>query len=209
MKKKWIAILVLLFSGVLSTVSYFYWDVQLTYYCQGLLNKPVMGVAEIITQAGDSMWYFILLLPAFILIRFVWKNEQWSAKILYLLLCLSFSGILNTCIKWLVSRHRPINLFEDGLYGFNLFNIIFMYDTTSFPSGHSLTAFALATAFSFLYPRWSVFAFIAAVMIALSRVVLTAHYLSDVIAGAAVGIICSLGVKYLFDRLYIELDESI
>lgn len=201
--------MILLFSGVLSTVSYFYWDIQLTYYCQRLLNKPVMGVAEIITQAGDSMWYFILLLPAFILIRFVWKNEQWSAKILYLLLCLSFSGILNACIKWLVGRHRPINLFEDGLYGFNFFNVIFMYDTTSFPSGHSMTAFALATAFSFIYPRWSVFAFIAAVMIALSRVVLTAHYLSDVIAGAAVGVICSLGVKYLFDRLHIELDESI
>jgi len=37
---------------------------------------------------------------------------------------------------------------------------------------------------------------------------LTAHYLSDVIAGAVVGIICSLGVKYLFDRLYVELNES-
>ena len=39
----------------------------------------------------------------------------------------------------------------------------------------------------------------------LSRIVLTSHYLSDVIAGAAVGILGTLAVKYVFDRLNIEL----
>jgi membrane-associated phospholipid phosphatase len=167
-----------------------------------------MGAAEIITQAGDSLWYFLLLVPAFMMIRFVWKNEQWSAKILYLILCIALSGILNTGIKWLTGRNRPINLIEDGLFGFDFFRIRYLYETTSFPSGHTVTAFALATAVSFLYPRLRVPAFFIAAAIGLSRVVLTAHYLSDVIAGAVVGVICSLGVKYLFDRLYIELDES-
>ncbi|PKN88026.1 MAG: phosphatase PAP2 family protein [Deltaproteobacteria bacterium HGW-Deltaproteobacteria-1] len=208
MKKRWIAAGLLLFGGVLSAISYYFWDVQLMYYCQGL-NRSLVGAAEIITQAGDSLWYFILLVPAFIVIRFVWKNEQWSAKILYLLLCISLSGILNIGIKWLTGRNRPINLIEDGVFGFDFFRIIFLYETTSFPSGHTVTAFALATAFSFLYPRWSFPAFLIAVMIGLSRVVLTAHYLSDVIAGAVVGVICSLGVKYLFDRFYIELNESV
>jgi membrane-associated phospholipid phosphatase len=208
MKKRWIAAGLLLFGGVLSAISYYFWDVQLMYYCQGL-NRSVVGAAEIITQAGDSLWYFILLVPAFIFIRFVRKNEQWSAKILYLILCISLSGILNTGIKWLMGRNRPINLIEDGVFGFDFFRIIYLYETTSFPSGHTVTAFALATAFSFLYPRWSIPAFLIAIMIGLSRVVLTAHYLSDVIAGAIVGVICSLGVKYLFDRFYIELNESV
>jgi membrane-associated phospholipid phosphatase len=208
MKKRWIAAGLLLFGGVLSAISYYFWDVQLMYYCKGL-SRSIVGAAEIITQAGDSLWYFILLVPAFIVIRFVWKNEQWSAKILYLILCISLSGILNTGIKWLMGRNRPINLIEDGVFGFDFFRIIYLYETTSFPSGHTVTAFAMATAFSFLYPRWSVPAFLIAAMIGLSRIVLTAHYLSDVIAGAVVGVICSLGVKYLFDRLYIELNESV
>ena len=208
MKKRWIAAGLLLFGGVLSAISYYFWDVQLMYYCKGL-SRSIVGAAEIITQAGDSLWYFILLVPAFIVIRFVWKNEQWSAKILYLILCISLSGILNTGIKWLMGRNRPINLIEDGVFGFDFFRIIYLYETTSFPSGHTVTAFAMATSFSFLYPRWSVPAFLIAAMIGLSRIVLTAHYLSDVIAGAVVGVICSLGVKYLFDRLYIELNESV
>ena len=208
MKKRWIAAGLLLFGGVLSAISYYFWDVQLMYYCQGL-NRSVVDAAEIITQAGDSLWYFILLVPAFIVIRFVWKNEQWSAKIFYLILCLSLSGILNTGIKWLTGRNRPINLIEDGVFGFDFFRIIYLYENTSFPSGHTVTAFALATAFSFLNPRWSVPAFLGAAMIGLSRVVLTAHYLSDVIAGAVVGVICSLAIKYLFDRLYVELNESV
>jgi len=207
MKKRWIAAGLLLFGGVLSVISYYFWDVPLMRYCQGL-NPAIVAAAEIITQAGDSLWYFILLVPAFIFIRFVWKNEHWSAKILYLILCISLSGILNTGIKWLTGRNRPINLIEDGVFGFDFFRIMYVYETTSFPSGHTVTAFALATAVSFLYPRLRVPAFIIAAVIGLSRVVLTAHYLSDVIAGAVVGIICSLGVKYLFDRFYIELNES-
>ncbi|MEN6509405.1 MAG: phosphatase PAP2 family protein, partial [Smithella sp.] len=167
MKKRWIAAGLLLFGGVLSAISYYFWDVQLMYYCKGL-SRSIVGAAEIITQAGDSLWYFILLVPAFIVIRFVWKNEQWSAKILYLILCISLSGILNTGIKWLMGRNRPINLIEDGVFGFDFFRIIYLYETTSFPSGHTVTAFAMATAFSFLYPRWSVPAFLIAAMIGLS-----------------------------------------
>ena len=208
MKKRWIAAGLLLFGGVLSVISYYFWDVPLMRYCQGL-NPAIVAAAEIITQAGDSLWYFILLVPAFIFIRFVWKNERWSAKILYLILCISLSGILNTGIKWITGRNRPINLIEDGVFGFDFFRMIYLHENTSFPSGHTVTAFALATAFSFLYPRLRVPAFLGAAMIGISRVVLTAHYLSDVIAGAVVGVVCSLGVKYLFDRFYIELNENV
>jgi membrane-associated phospholipid phosphatase len=208
MKKRWIAAGLLLFGGVLSAISYYFWDVPLMRYCQEL-NETIVAAAEIITQVGDSLWYFILLFPAFIFIRFVWENERWSAKILYLILCISLSGIINTGIKWITGRNRPINLIEDGVFGFDFFRIMYLYETTSFPSGHTVTAFALATAFSFLYPRLHVPAFIIAAVIGLSRIVLTAHYLSDVIAGAVVGVICSLGIKYLFDRLYIELNESV
>lgn len=200
---------IIIASAVLSVVSYYLWDIRMAYFCLGLNPSSIMDVANIITHAGDSLWYFIVLVPAFVLFRFVWKNEQWSVKILYLLLCLSSSGILSTGIKWLAGRNRPINLFEDGLFGFDFFKIVFLYESTSFPSGHAVTAFTLATAVCFLYPHWRIVAFIAALLIAVSRVVLTAHYLSDVVAGAAIGTICSLGVKYLFDRYHFELNESI
>lgn len=200
--------MVLLCCGVLlSALSYFLWDERLAYYCQGL-NLTFLGMVNLITHAGDSLWYYILLIPAFLLARLVWKNELWSSRSLYVLLCLSLSGIVSTGLKWLAGRHRPINLFEDGLFGFEFFKIVFTYESTSFPSGHSVTAFALATAISFIYPRWSPIAIAIAILIALSRVALTAHYLSDVIAGAVVGSLCSMGIKFFFDRYHFDLSES-
>lgn len=69
----------------------------------------------------------------------------------------------------------------------------------SFPSGHSVTAFALAYVLSRAYPRGSLVFYAMAVMVALSRVYLARHFLSDVVAGAGVGlfagwIVCRLAV---------------
>lgn len=72
----------------------------------------------------------------------------------------------------------------------------------SFPSGHSATVFALAYVLSRSYPKWS-FAFYAlATMVALSRVYLATHFLSDVVAGAGTGlftgwIVCRLAAPPL------------
>ncbi|MFO7569662.1 MAG: phosphatase PAP2 family protein [Smithellaceae bacterium] len=205
MKKRWIAVIILLCSAIGAMISYRYWDIPLAHYFRGL-DKWVTIIFEIITQAGDSLWYFIILIPLFILVRFLWKNEKWSARTLFLLLSISLSGLLNVLLKWIAGRNRPINLFENDSFGFDYFSIVYLHETTSFPSGHTVTAFALATALSFLFPKLSPLAFLAAVTVAVSRVVITAHYLSDVIAGAAVGIICCMGLKYVFDRYHIDLN---
>jgi membrane-associated phospholipid phosphatase len=201
-KKRWIAAFVLIFCAVLVTVSYNYWDIPLAYYCKEL-SRSVLNIAETVTITGESKWYYILFVPAYIVFRFVLKNKLWSMRILFLFISISASGLLNMLIKWLAGRHRPINLFNSGLFGFDYFRII--YESTSFPSGHSVTAFTLAAAISILFPRWSIPAFAAAVAIGMSRIMITSHYLSDVIVGAAVGILGTLAVKYVFDRLNIEL----
>jgi membrane-associated phospholipid phosphatase len=144
-----------------------------------------------------------LFVPAFFIFRFILKNKNWSMKMLFLVITLSASGLINMLIKWIAGRNRPINLLNQGLFGFNFFEV--MYETTSFPSGHTVTAFSLAVAMSILFPRFGVLAFIPATAIALSRVVITSHYVSDVITGAAVGAVCTLAVKYYFDRFKIEI----
>jgi undecaprenyl-diphosphatase len=64
-------------------------------------------------------------------------------------------------------------------------------DQFSFPSGHSITAFAFAVPFSLFYPSLAAGFLFCAVSIALSRVVMGMHFLSDVIAGSVIG--ASLG----------------
>jgi membrane-associated phospholipid phosphatase len=206
MKKRWIALLVFLLSALFTAVSYIIWDIPLAYYSRELSNS-VLNIAQIITVLGESRWYYILFIPAYLLFRFAWKNKLWSMRVFFLFITISASGIFNMLIKWIAGRHRPINLFNNGLFGFDFFHVI--YELTSFPSGHAITAFSLAAALSFLSPRWSIVAFIAATLIAVSRVIITSHYLGDVIGGAGIGILCTLAVKYFFDRNKIQLESRI
>jgi len=60
-------------------------------------------------------------------------------------------------------------------------------DQFSFPSGHTITAFSIVTPLMVLYPDYSVQLGFCALSIAASRIILGMHFLSDVVAGAAVG----------------------
>jgi membrane-associated phospholipid phosphatase len=201
MIKQWLITIVLFFWILLSIISYFYWDILLAIYCKGL-RPSVLAIADIVTTLGNSLWYFIILVPVFIYFWFLAKNKLWSKRIIFILVSLSISGLLNLLIKWLAGRYRP-NMLEKGYFGFNYFGV--GYDLNSFPSGHTVTAFSLAAAVSILFPRAGIAAFIIAISIGITRIILTSHYLSDVIAGAGIGILCTLAVKYYFDRKQIKL----
>lgn len=60
-------------------------------------------------------------------------------------------------------------------------------DQFSFPSGHTITAFAVSVALSAFYPELATGLLFCAVSIAASRILLGMHFLSDVLAGAAIG----------------------
>jgi undecaprenyl-diphosphatase len=60
-------------------------------------------------------------------------------------------------------------------------------DQFSFPSGHTITAFAMATSLSVFYPAMLLGLLFCALSVAASRIVLGMHFLTDVIAGAALG----------------------
>ena len=60
-------------------------------------------------------------------------------------------------------------------------------DQFSFPSGHTITAFAIAVSLSRFYPELAPALLFCAISVALSRIVLGMHFLSDVLAGAVIG----------------------
>jgi undecaprenyl-diphosphatase len=70
-------------------------------------------------------------------------------------------------------------------------------DQFSFPSGHSMTAFAIAVSLSFFYPSLQVGLLFCAASIAASRVLLGMHFLSDVVAGSALGVAIAYAVFHL------------
>jgi undecaprenyl-diphosphatase len=71
-------------------------------------------------------------------------------------------------------------------------------DQFSFPSGHTITAFAVASSLGSFYPEMLPGLLFCAASIAASRILLGMHYLSDVLAGAAVGTALGWGSASLF-----------
>jgi undecaprenyl-diphosphatase len=60
-------------------------------------------------------------------------------------------------------------------------------DQFSFPSGHTITAFAVALSLSSFYPELATGLLFCALSIAASRIIMGMHFLSDVLAGAVIG----------------------
>ncbi|HAA93154.1 MAG TPA: hypothetical protein DCS82_07990 [Rhodospirillaceae bacterium] len=118
---------------------------------------------------------------------------------LYVFLTLVSSGIAINLMKFVIGRQRPKAMFENDFYGLIPFNT--HHAMNSFPSGHSQTIWALAMALIFLFPRFAPLCIVVAILIALSRVVLTVHFLSDAIAGAFVAIVAAVLLKrYYLDK---------
>jgi len=99
-------------------------------------------------------------------------------------------------IKWTVGRGRPFVGGDASVFNFSHFAGTSAY--SSFPSGHATTAFALAFAVSAVWPRARVPMIVYAIIIVATRLVLLAHHPSDVVAGAMVGIVGTVFVRYWF-----------
>lgn len=97
----------------------------------------------------------------------------------------AIAGLANDALKLLFSRARPRLWLHGDLSGFFFERL--GSDYQSFPSGHTATSVAAAIVLAQLFPSWRLGFAAFALLIAFSRIVLDAHYLSDVIAGAAVG----------------------
>ncbi|HKK01788.1 MAG TPA: phosphatase PAP2 family protein [Desulfuromonadales bacterium] len=96
-------------------------------------------------------------------------------------LAIASSILLFKGIKNLIGRPRPYVTWPD------LPCLLAPPDRFSFPSGHTMTAFAAWAAISAILPATSAFLLPAAVLIGASRVFLGLHYPSDVLVGALIG----------------------
>jgi undecaprenyl-diphosphatase len=114
----------------------------------------------------------------------------------FLFLAIAVPSLFVTIIKRMIGRARPMVGGSLDPYLFSPF--IWRSDYASLPSGHSTTAFAVLVAFGTLWPRARTVLLIYAFLIAVSRVVVTAHYPTDVAVGALVGIGGALLVRRYF-----------
>lgn len=159
------------------------------------LPAPFSEFFQWLTRYGKSDW-LLLPLGIFCLVLLIadWRNVNrriaaaWSEIgiiVGFAFLSIAGSGILVNVFKQLIGRGRPRVFDQDGAFSFVPFQ--FDYAHVSFPSGHSTTAGALAVVILVLAPRFRALALVLAGLVAMSRVVVGAHYPSDVVAGLLLG----------------------
>jgi undecaprenyl-diphosphatase len=96
---------------------------------------------------------------------------------------LLLTGAASPVLKLLFSRSRPNHDVDPGVFHL----LAFRSADASFPSGHSMTAFAVAGVLVAAAPRWRTWILAVAFLVPLARVVGGRHFVSDAVVGTAVG----------------------
>ena len=175
-------------------------DVAVFHFINVTLSNPV----------GDFLWPLITdyyrFLPVQILLAAVWLllivkgGARGRTAALLLIPLLLFSDKLSSAlIKEFISRPRPCH--EIGgtpvVQGIHL--LVGCGSGKSFPSSHAVNNFAVATLFSYYYPRWRTGFYAWAALVALSRTAVGVHYPSDILGGAVIGVCVALVVIFLWN----------
>jgi len=172
--------------SVFSVIGYYRIDIPVAIYCKGL-DARILDLFEWISTMGESTWYLVGAFGLFLYFKQARRRELPANRALFVFASVAVSGMVTLFLKMTFGRFRPTMFFREGLYGFNFFHP--SEDLNSFPSGHAATALSLALALSLLFPRYRFPLYCFGLLVAVSRTVTTAHFLSDTVAGAWIGIV--------------------
>ncbi len=157
--------------------------------------NPLVRAVE---HAGRS-WFLLCVAVLLVVVH----PRRWRAAAFVVTSSL-LGAVLGAIGKWAVGRTRPVadmvvdirpfdfDFFRGGLPG------LLEQRNLCFPSGHAVQVFSLAACLALLYPRWRFAWFAAALVVSMQRVVELAHYPSDVVGGALIGVLGYAATARLF-----------
>ncbi len=192
-------ILILLTGTPLILLSYFFIDLHVARYA--IANDEIFSpIFDTLSHGADSTYWLIAFGVLWLFYRFYKKHEDKAKQAGFMFIAIVTTGLSVNLIKIIFGKARPILLKREEIFGFEWFVSPSAYNYHSFPSGHTTTAFTIATVLTLMFPRYAVAFYMYAVTMAISRVLNWDHYVSDVIAGAMFGTILTL-LLYSVDRI--------
>lgn len=181
-------------------ISFFFIDIPVAQYFKSippfLLSSAHFGSTLIDPQYQLLAWPIL-----FFIFRILLKKEQLANRCLLILVSIAISNFLCAIIKQFLGRARPELFFSHQDYGFILFNGSSLY--TSFPSSHACVMGAICGVIAHFFPRHWILSVFLGFVLAMTRVILTSHYLSDIIAGEVLGFLTAQWVYKVMKKEYI------
>ena len=182
-------------------------DALISQRAQGL-PETIVTLNRHITDFGTFRWMIygsgLVVIIAYILYRVSGNvtlagraRTAWRLS-LYFFVTIGATSALVHLVKLVVGRARPALFAEHGAYSLTPFAYDDLY--SSFPSGHSAAVGAFFGAFSMVAPRLRPLFLVGALTIGVSRVIVGAHYPSDVAAGLLLGLWTAIAAAFIFAR---------
>lgn len=180
---------ILLFSGI--TFRIFYSKGEAFKILNFFHHNYLDYVFRFFTFLGDG-WFIIALA----VLLFIFKKKRLA---LLVFSSYALSGLIAMALKYSFDAPRPATYFEHSDYKM-MFDLNELMTYRSFPSGHTTSAFALATilAMYFKDKRWAPLLILYACLVGYSRIYLAQHFLLDVICGSLIGVFSAMICWYVF-----------
>lgn len=143
-------------------------------------GSRIRKAAVFFAHSGDS-WFWMGGLGVIWLASFLFDDRSWCYESLLLAVCIVIQALFVFFIKFLFRRQRP-----ESDWG----EVYRRQDPHSFPSGHATRAVMLAVIAIAIGPAWLAWTLaVWAPLVCLARIALGVHYLSDIFAGAVLGVL--------------------
>ncbi|MBQ4283338.1 MAG: phosphatase PAP2 family protein [Lachnospira sp.] len=170
-------------------------ELQILHWFESLHNPVLDMIMYVITSLGNAGAIWIIMALVFVtVLRKRYGKAGWSIAIgliLSLIMC-------NLVMKNMFARVRPFD--ADPTFE-NLFGIFNGIDDWSFPSGHTSASFAAAAALFMWHKKEGTWALILATVIAFSRLYLTVHYPTDVLASIVLGTLYGIAGWFIVKKI--------
>jgi membrane-associated phospholipid phosphatase len=166
----------------------FYTQTELMFWINRHHNSLLDTFFRYVTLFGEDYTWLLLLLY-FVFVNY-FQGIKKSNEIKMLVISWLAKVFLSVSLKNIFNLPRPIEVYQNTGQEIHLVNGVEIAHWQSFPSGHTMTAFAFAC-FILLYLKQKKLAIIAlflAILVAYSRMYLFQHFPRDVFAGGILGL---------------------
>ena len=173
-------------------------DFEILFFIQNHLRNDILDViVPFYTNLGDDgiIWIVIglvLLIPK--------KTRKCGIMVLAALLVMLV--VNNMIIKNLVARPRPCATYPE------MVDLVHVPKSYSFPSGHTVSAIAVAVTILLHHKKLGIVALVMAVLMGLTRLYVFVHFPTDVYGGMIVGTAIALGVDFAQKKLIAKFKKA-
>lgn len=173
-----------LLAAAAAAAAFFALDVPVLAWAEGIQSDTTENIIRIVNRLGGGM-NPVMVVGFFLVGGVAYRERRWVSYAVAMALAGLAAGTAAQLVKLVVGRARPELWLGHAYYAPG--------SSTSFPSGHTVGAFALAGVLVFGSPNiWMrVIALLLAAAVGLSRILAFRHWTSDVVASAAIGLVAA------------------